>query len=345
VKPFIKKNIRRYLQKAGIHIQRFPAPEQFYESLKYKPSNVKTYELKRMANYAGNAGNHKFYERLLKAFVPNWEVNIANAAFIGKGIGESSLDTYRKVKIKDEHYFEKIYFNNHLSVKHVQLFQTHLFRLVKDKIKVPRIKKTYSGELLTIVYYDYFILNELAELKKENRLIQFSKDLYRISCRNESYLKKLELPDSIKDFRQRTRFEENTLAVKARLLKQNIDANYFEDLLDRSKYIVTHGDLHGGNIYKNGILIDWDFFGIYPIGLDPAYIYFRLIIKHNKNYNASDWLKKHYSAVVTEADWNDLERNFMYILFMFSIRYFEKGQFKPFEQQLIKNLNHLYVPK
>jgi hypothetical protein len=348
MKLSFKSFIKKYLQRVGIYIrfcsklkiQYFRTPKHFYNYINSQSKNDRESELKRITNALRITKDHSTYEKFLKAFVPNWEVKIANSAFIGRGIGESSLNTYRRVEIEDKCYFEKIYFNRHLSVKHVQLFQTHLFRLVKDKIKVPRIQKTYCGELLTIVYFDYFILNELPEVKKENRLIQFSKDLYRISCRNETYLKKLELPDSVKDFRLRTRFQENTRSVKARLLKQNIDATYFEALLDRSKYIITHGDLHGGNIYKGGILIDWDFYGIYPIGLDPAYIYFRLIIKDNKKYNASDWLKKHYGAVVTEADWSGLERNFMYILFIFSIRYFEKGQFESFEQQLIKKLRY-----
>jgi hypothetical protein len=71
VRPFIKKNIRKYLQKAGIHIQPMPSPEHFHESLKYHPDGVQRFELKRIAGSVRIAENHAYYERLLNAFVPS----------------------------------------------------------------------------------------------------------------------------------------------------------------------------------------------------------------------------------------------------------------------------------
>ena len=34
---------------------------------------------------------------------------------------------------------------------------------------------------------------------------------------------------------------------------------------------ITHGDLHGKNMGKPNVVIDWDRAGVYPLGLDIAY--------------------------------------------------------------------------
>ncbi len=338
MKPFIKKIIRRYLQKAGIHVQRLPAPEYFYESLKYQPDSVRIHILKRMASSVRDAENHEYYENLLKVFVPNWQANSTKATFIGKGAGECDLNIYRKVRIENKRYFEKVYLNDYPSFKHIRFFQTHFYKLFEQKINVPYIQKIYSGERLTIVYYDYLVLNQLEEEKQENRLIQFSKYFYRISCQNEPYLTKLALPDSMKKFRKRFKYRDNILAAKKRLLKQNIDTEFYEKSLDQSKYILTHGDLHEDNSFKQAVLVDWDNCGIYPLGFEPAYMYYCLMLKNNKRDNVINWLEEHYIDTISREDWQDFERNFTYLLFVFSIKLFKQAQFGSIEQRLIEGL-------
>jgi hypothetical protein len=337
VRHFIE-NIRKYLQWAGIHVRRFPTPEYFYKSLKYQPAGVKIHVLRRIASTVRDAENHGFYEELLKAFVPNWQVNITKAVFMGKGAGECDLNVYRKVRIENKLYFEKIYFTDYPSFKHIQFFQAHIYKLIQKKIKVPYIRKIYSGELLTIVYYDYLVLNELEVEKQENRLIQFSKYFYHISCENASCLKKLELPDSIKNFRKRFKYRNNILSAKARLSEKNIETEIYEKSLSRSKHIFTHGDLHEDNSFKQAVLVDWDNCGIYPLGFEPAYMYYCLMLKNNKRGNVINWLRKHYMDTVLKEDWRDFEQNFTYLLFVFSMKLFEEGRFKTTEQRLIKNL-------
>jgi hypothetical protein len=346
MKLAIKNFIRKYLQKIGIYvefeprtkIQFFPTPKFFYNYIKDVPKSLKESELRNITYSLKITKNHKTYERLLKTFVPNWKADITNATFMGKGIGEGSLNTYRKVRIENELYFEKIYFNDHQIFKHVQFFEDHIYKLIKDKIKVPRIQKTYGGEVLTIVYYDYMVLNELDEETREKRLIQFSKYFYRISCKNESYLKKMKLPDSIKDFRRRYQYRNNIITAKAKLL-QHISTKTFEKLLDRTKHILTHGDLHEDNSFKQAVLVDWDRCGIYPLGFEPAYIYYCLMLKNNKKGHVINWLEEHYFDTISEKDWQDFKRNFAYLLFVFSIKLFEKEQFKNTERQLIRTLN------
>jgi thiamine kinase-like enzyme len=300
--------------------------------------------VKRITNYARNVGNHKYYEELLKAFVPNWPMNVKEAKFIGKGFGESGLNTYRVVTVGNKTYFEKVYFNSHNSLQAVQWFQNHIHQLIKEKVNVPLVQKTYRGELFTIVYYSYIEHSKLREEAIESSLIQFSKDLYHISDKNKSYLMKLDLPDLIEDFRNHSAYQKRKRLYSAekKLAKLRIDMESVEELIARSKRVLTHGDINKKNSFKNDVLIDWDSFGCSPIGLDPAFIYYHIHLKKEKEADINNWLEEHYRDVVSERDWDDFERNFIYFLYVFSIKRFAKGQVEHKEQRLV-NLLKEYI--
>ncbi len=342
--PYFKNIIKKYSQRAGIQIQYLPAPKRFYHSLQNRPVPVKHYEVKRITYYARSVGNHKYYEKLLKAFVPNWPTDVKGAKFIGKGLGESGINTYRTVTIGNKAYFEKVYFNSHHSLQAVQWFQNHIHHLIKEQVNVPLVQKTYRGELITIVYYSYIEHTKLKAEAIESGLIQFSQDLYRISDKNKSYLTKLELPDRIKDFRNHSAYQKRKKFYSAdtKLSEQGIDMESAEELISCSKRVLTHGDINKKNSFKNGVLIDWDSFGLFPIGLDPAFIYYHIHLKKKKEANINEWLKEHYQDVVSEKDWSDFERNFMYFLYVFSIKRFAKGQVEHKEQRLV-NLLKKYI--
>jgi thiamine kinase-like enzyme len=332
------------LQRKGIYAQYFPTSKHIYDFLKGKPLQIREYELSRIAATLSIADNHKQYEKLLKAFVPGWQIEIKKTQFVGKGIGDSSLNTYRKVAIGEKRYFEKVYFNVHQHLQTVRWFEKHIYDMIKGEITVPLIRKMFHGELITIVYYDYFDLINVREEIIESHLIQFSKVLYDISHRYRFALKKLAPPDSIRDFRNHPAYQsfKKIYSANTRLLKHGIDLKSLEKLIDQSKCILTHGDINKQNAFKNAILIDWDSFGIFPIGLDPAFIYYCLAIDKNKKANSLAWLKEYYYNVIPEEYWMEFERNFTYFLYIFSLNRFDKGKFEHLEQQLIKKLKEYF---
>jgi hypothetical protein len=342
MKRFIKNIIIKILQRTGIYVQYFPTSKQIYDFLKGKPVPIRKYELNRIAATQKLADNHKQYEKLLKAFIPGWQVEINEAKFIGKGFSPSNLNTYRKVTAGDKLYFEKVYFNDHQSLQAIQWFQKYIYDLIKDEIKAPGIQKIYRGELLTVVYYDYINIAKLGEEIEERSLIQFSIILYDISCTYESYFKKLNIPDFIRDFKNNNHtYRRHISKAKTRLQEEEINFKAIQKSLDHSKCILTHSDIHERNGFKHKILIDWDFFGIYPIGFDAAMIYYRRM-KHSrlKNRDCIIWLREHYRADILEEDWRDFKRNFIFCLFVFSIKLFNKGLFKSIERRLIEKLKY-----
>jgi hypothetical protein len=266
-------------------------------------------------------------------------MEIQKASFIGKGIGVGSLDSFRRVTTDQKDYFEKVYFNSHEDLERIKWFQEHIYALIQHEIKVPRIQKIYSGDLLTIVYFEYFNLNDLKEERKKKAIIEFSKDLYRISYTNEATLSRLEIPTNLKDFRKHFEYQSNINLARRKLGEYGIVCHSFEQEAASSKHIITHADIQETNVFKDSVLIDWDTFGIYPIGLEPAFIYFRLLMKDsNRSTDVIDWLNKYYSEVISERDWKDFKRNFVFFLFVFSAKRIYRGIFNHIEQPLIKKL-------
>ena len=57
------------------------------------------------------------------------------------------------------------------------------------------------------------------------------------------------------------------VAVSTELLERRI-GRYLE--VSKLRFITSHGDLHWGNLTSNSQIIDWDSWGVYPVGFDWA---------------------------------------------------------------------------
>jgi hypothetical protein len=337
MKKEIKTFLLKYLAKLGFRLGRFPKQDRLCKRLEYTPLRRKERKMRRTADFLKKANYRDYYENILKYFVPNWNINMQEAQFVGQGYSLSGLNTYRKVRIKDKLYFEKIYFNSHQELHVSKWVQKHLYEIIKDKIKIPRIEKIYPGEVITIVYTEFFQLLSLEEEAMENRLIGFSKDLYCLTHEYEEYISGLEIPVFIKNFRKHFQYESYSHLAERKLRKQNIAVESIETRLNDSKNVLTHSDIYWGNGFKNNILIDWDSFGFYPFGFDPAFIYSRLHLKNNKEDNSLEWLNKNYEYLIPSVDWPEFKRNFSYFLFIFSMEYLMNNELF-IEQQLIENI-------
>jgi hypothetical protein len=331
----LKNSMKEYLQRIYVLTQRFSTPKRFYI---YVNNRIKEKTLKKITELLRIAENHKYYNSLLKILVPDWNVKIQEAKFIGKGYGSRNLNTYRKVKIGNKNYFEKIHFSRYQNLDTEQWFQENIYQLIRDKINVPLIHKIYQGPILSIVYYDFWELSVLEKETVENTLIQFSKDLYYISCRSQPMLTTLEIPEAIKDFRLHFRYQQSRVLAEAKLLKHEINMRALEDSIDRSKHILTHGDINPGNGFQNRVLIDWGSFCFFPIGFEAAHIFYRIQFRYIQLTDVITWLQRHYKSTVLKEDWKSCKRNFIYFLFVFFTKQFERGELKKLEQQLIAKL-------
>jgi hypothetical protein len=82
------------------------------------------------------------------------------------------------------------------------------------------------------------------------------------------------------------------------------------------------------------------------MGLDPAYMYHKLVkYKIIKEYDVINWHEEAYGDLISEENWSSFERNFACFLYIFSVKNFEEGLFKPIEKQLIEKLKSYGVDR
>src|SRR5690554_6717645 len=94
----IYKILQKFLHRFGIYTQYYPSDRAIHYHLKSKPIIIQNYELNKVCKTIKASKDHKFYNSLLKRFVPIWNVEIKEATFLlGGGGGESSLNCFRKI--------------------------------------------------------------------------------------------------------------------------------------------------------------------------------------------------------------------------------------------------------
>ena len=281
MKLFLRKILIRVLQPFGFYITYYASANRVYDSLCKLPTIIQEFELKQIFDNVGIIKNHKFYNDLLANFTTNWNLEIQQAKFIGFGAGDSSLSTFRKVKVGDKNLHEKIYFSSHQDLKRISWFYQNVTHLVKSSgIVLPNIYEINSGDAITALYSEYVELKKLDNISKEKSLLQFSKQLYQLSLTEEFEIINRKSSNVIKDFKGHFEYKRNRPVAIDVLRDNGISLETIEQNIMQSRYVLTHGDIQDTNAFENNVLIDWDSVGIFPAGLDPAFLLFYLMIKN-----------------------------------------------------------------
>lgn len=327
---------KRIFQRLGVYIQYYPNPQKLISHLGNKHHKIKEYEIKRVVKNVGIHNDHKFYDKFLKLNIPTWNVEYEDVQFFGKGSGEFGLNTYRKVKISGKYYYEKVYFNSYPAVKVVLWVSEFIFPLLEDNIKPSKPTFFYKGKELTVLYFPYLNLTSFPDNLIENGLVDYSRKLLKISFSKS--LKEMinRAPRSSIDFRNHFLYRRNIKTGSDMLAENGINFMKIENLIEGSRLILTHGDLNEGNGFQDNFLIDWDSFGFFPIGLEVAYLYYRIHLRNNKITNSNVWLSINYKDLIPEKEWCSFNRNFSYFLFIFSCKIFSNHNL--LEKQLLEVL-------
>src|SRR5699024_8624918 len=145
-------------------------------------------------------------------------------------------------------------------------------KLNKAGIETPRFMYLYKGETLSIGYFD-FNDNDFVSIKDiEAEAARMSMILYHIPINILGEI----IPEYLFNYKKYSRsfsIEKEEIAV-IEFEKEAIPYDKIENRIESGRWVLTHGGLKYGHLYKSGMLIDWDEFGIYPAGLEQAYIYF-----------------------------------------------------------------------
>lgn len=326
MKTKIRRKIKYILYKLGLYPV---SPDQLFYKSKHQSQEESQHELQKTAHFISHINDHDYYTQLLKKFVPEWDISIDSAQFIGEGRGHNNINAHRKVCFKDKTYFEKVYFTNSKDFKSILWFHHQIQNQLSSLIRVPKLESVFKGELISIVYQEFIHFKELPQKEEGQAFINLSKDLYHIS--NDKLTTLLNNKESA-DFKDVFRIIlgyktfKNSTQIKS-FQQKGIDIIQFEQALLNSKHILTHGDIRQSNAFKNQVLIDWDNVGFYPIGYDPAHIYYNLLLQKQTDQNLEKWLKTHYKTTIIDTDWHDFERNVHFYIFLFmEINFFNQPQ-------------------
>lgn len=302
------------------------------------PTSNKRKKLKRVALLLEHTDNQEGYNRLLKNLVPTWDFEIQKSAFIGEGHGPNNLNTYRKVKHNNTYFFEKVYFIDSPDFETIKWVNEILYPLIKDIINLPFIQKIHCGTEVAVVYFNYLSLKNTSSSKMEKEIIELAKQLILLSKNN---FQKIESPTSpsIHDFKAHFIYQLYAPIAKYRLTKQSFDFTNLEKKVHTETLLFSHMDLHTKNVYKHSTVIDWDYFGLLPMGMEQARIYFLFLVHDYKIMPSSRWISTHFQDSIPTADWNAFSFNFNYFLYVFCCKFFENDDKIPLEKELLHHLS------
>ncbi len=306
----------------GLYVDDLPNAETLYNYLNSDHIVLKQTKLRQTTTYLKRANDHKSYSQILHKFVPQMDMDYTHLKFTERGYGANSLHVYRKLKFRDEVLFEKVYFNSSLELLRVKWFYDNIHPLLNCNIKVPPLYRSIKGELITVVYFKFIDLVSLAINDISASVFNLSRGLYELSLNSNVEIKIKNAPIFLKDYKAHFQYVINIEKAHKKLIElrgENFPLKNTEKIINDSPHILTHGDIHWGNVFENKYLIDWDSFGLYPIGFDVAYLLFRLH-KCKLNYEElSSVLEIEYRSIILKEEWDVFELNCLYFYYVFTV--------------------------
>lgn len=345
MKEKLKNIIKSFYFKLGYFPpERILSGEQIRKDYKNASNEIKEYVIRKYANYFSENKNVNKYNSFLKGINPSNNLKFLNTEFFKNkniGIGQSSLNTFRKVICENKVLFEKIYFSHHQDLNKMLYFYKEVYPFLKNKIQVPKIEYLFRDNIISTVYYTYNNLksiNDIEDLQKN--MVQYSLYFIELSL-NNSIIKNKKTPNFIYNYHNHFLFKKYHKYAEAELQKYNISIFNISKSVKNSPLIITHGDLYKTNVYSNNYIIDWDSFGIYPIGFEVAFIYQRLLWKEDITMKLKDWLSKYYFGKIDKELEKLFFKNVCYFLFVFNYSNFKKNKNIELKQYLIQKLKSL----
>src|SRR5690606_1943877 len=125
---------------------------------------------------------------------------------------------------------------------------------------------------ISVAYYEFLELTPFSKSEADQAYIKLTIDLYSLSRINPLDIGATPIPQHLRDFRFHFQYQRYATAAETALGELGVNFQKLVDNAASSKHILTHGDIKIGNVFKGSILVDWDSFGLYPVGLDVAYL-------------------------------------------------------------------------
>lgn len=340
-----KKKIKTQFQYWGWFTQLIPEFKiQFFPSGKHlgqhllKMEKKEAYEeFKRLSAFISDANNIKYYEELLRTLYPTRKQIPETSRFVAKG---DRANRNRYIRISGHDFFEKNYSHKRHQLESIIAFEEHLYPLVSSAFNLPSLCQVFEGEFSSLLYFDYFELEVFETENRDEALIQMAHNLYHFSIEKDNELQTLDLPPILLDY-EKLFYSHNIEKANLALKKEGLNSKKLSQSVKESKRILTHGDLHIENVFRDNTLIDLDNFGYYPIGMDAAFIYMFYFEERKSHASLLKWATDHFSKVIVPHEWSVFEKNFMFYIFLFLQMRTDISSYPDLEKQLLTYLKNI----
>ncbi len=278
--------------------------------------------------------NHSVYNGLLSFFVSKYVAKYESAVFMGKGVGDGSLNTYRKLRLKSgEDVFEKVYFTESEAFTRTHQFYDLVFSSLSQYLVLPKLTASYEGAKMSVCHFEFKNLEIIDSSVLIAELISVVKSLIECSAHIER-ANDLSFRSELKSV-----YKYRVQLGRAKELFRRHGISH-DDLLEKvmgSQKVITHCDLGHKNVFRNRTVVDWDYFGFYPIGLDYAIIFYYYLLEKNE-IDPIVWLRSSAKDLRCGVDWDGLERNFLYYLIVISINLLDNMAGKSIQENLLSKV-------
>lgn len=348
IKRHLSDHALKVIYYSGLYVDKLTDADSFYEKLKNYPEALKEDELRKTAIFLRKANDRNLYGKILQKFVPQMTMNFTKTKFIGTGCGSYNLNAFRKVMFNDKIFFEKVHFNSSDEIIRLNWFYDNIFSLMNDDLKAPQLCYSFIGELITIFYFEYVDLISLSDKEVDTNIFNLSRELYKLSQLSEVRNNIDEASIFLKDYTIYFEYERKIDDAKKRafdLIGDSFSFENVEKVISKSTAILSHGDIHRGNAFANNYLIDWDTFGVYPIGLDVAY---SLLFLEQCKLNYKELihiLEREYINTIEKEEWDDFLLNCLYFYYVFTIQSSNEKSSKEVQTDILNRIVELYNKK
>lgn len=335
----IQRRIIKLFYRFGIYIdiEFFPSADKLYNRIAHKPAQKQVAELEKICSAVSAAKDHYYYNQLLKKFIPDWDLPIKKAEFLGTGQW-SGFNSFRRVNIAGKNEFEKLFDTSSKTLEKLVWLDKNIFPKIADSIKTPQIIRYYQGKVLSLAYFEFVDSPLLPDKQGEDLAVNISKKLYRFSLQSD--LSKLPVSDFLTDFTRHGRYKIWAPKAAEELKEHHIQKQAVEEKINSARKVLTHGDLKDLNLFQDGSIIDWDESGFYPAGLEQAFIYSRNILHDDLVEKMPiDWLRHHFKDSIPTEEWFLFQLSFVYFLFVFSFEKLQEERYHPIKNLLLDFLS------
>lgn len=319
----------------GIYPFNKKSPDRFINFISTKNHKAQQEKIRQFSLLIKRKNKHDIFEKTIQNLIPNWALEFKEKTFTGKGTNPNTINATRKIRIGTNLFFEKVYFTQQYEFQTLIWFNENIYSHLNKHVKIPKVKMLFKGELVSIVYFEFLNLKGLKKEKWELALMAFAITLYQSSPLILQSLVKIKIPKNILDYSLNEKYREAIKFIDSVLKRSDYDLEKIKDSISSSKHVLTHNDLNRANAFQNNVLIDWDGFGIYPIGLEQSYMYIDFHYHRNTIVHYDQWLEEYWKPHITPNDWFVFYRNFCYFLLAISNHHIDQRFMRELKKDLL----------